>query len=41
MTGGVMDNEVISEAERDEKILTFDISDEALERAATAERTAT
>ena len=39
MTGGVMDNEVISQA-GDEKILTFDIPDEALERAATAERQA-
>jgi hypothetical protein len=39
MTGGVMDNEVISQA-GDEKILTFDIPDGALERAATAERQA-
>jgi hypothetical protein len=35
-----MDNEVISQAEGDEKILTFDIPDEALERAASAERQA-
>jgi hypothetical protein len=32
-----MDNAVISQAERDEEILTFDIPDEALERAANAE----
>jgi hypothetical protein len=33
-----VDNEVISQAQSDEKILTFDIPDEALERAANAER---
>jgi hypothetical protein len=32
-----MDNEVISQAEGDEKIFTFDIPDEALERAASAD----
>jgi hypothetical protein len=32
-----MDDEVISQAEGDEKILTFDIPDKALERDATAE----
>ena len=35
-----MDNEVISHAESDEKILTFDVPDEALERAASAEQNA-
>ena len=35
-----MDNEVMSQAESDEKILTFDIPDEALERAASAEQNA-
>src|SRR6516225_8530410 len=35
-----MDNEVISQAEGDEKILSFNIPDEALERAANAERQA-
>ena len=35
-----MDNAVISQAERDEEILTFDIPDEALERAASAEQKA-
>jgi hypothetical protein len=35
-----MDNEVISQAEGDEKILSFNISDEALERAASAQRQA-
>jgi len=35
-----MDNEVISHAEGDEKILSFNIPDEALERAASAERQA-
>ena len=35
-----MDNEVMSKAESDEKILTFDIPDEALERAANAEQNA-
>ena len=32
-----MDSEVISRAEADERILTFDVPDEALERAASAE----
>ena len=32
-----MDDEVISHAESDEKILTFDVPDDALERAASAE----
>ena len=36
-----MDNAVKSQAEGDEEILTFDIPDEALERAASAERQAT
>ena len=35
-----MDNAVTSQAEGDEEILTFDIPDEALERAASAERQA-
>jgi hypothetical protein len=35
-----MDNAVTSQAERDEEILTFDIPDEALERAASAEQNA-
>jgi hypothetical protein len=35
-----MDNAVISQAERDEEILTFNIPDEALERAASAEQQA-
>jgi hypothetical protein len=35
-----MDNGVISQAESDEKILTFDVPDEALERAAGAEQNA-
>ena len=35
-----MDNEVISQAEGDEKILSFNIPDEALERAASAEQAA-
>ena len=34
-----MDNTVTSQAEGDEQILTFDISDDALERAACAEQT--
>ena len=34
-----MDNAVIGQAERDEEILTFDIPDGALERAANAEET--
>jgi hypothetical protein len=33
-----MDSEVISQAEADERILTFDVPDEALERAASAEQ---
>jgi hypothetical protein len=33
-----MDNAVIRQAERDEEILTFDIPDEALERAASADQ---
>jgi len=36
----MMDNEVISQAEADERILTFDIPDEALERTARTERQA-
>jgi hypothetical protein len=36
----MMDNEVISQAEADEGILTFDIPDEALERTASPERQA-
>ena len=35
-----MDNAVTSQAEGDEEILTFDIPDEALERAASAEQNA-
>ena len=35
-----MDSEVISQAEGDEKILSFNIPDEALERAASAEQAA-
>jgi hypothetical protein len=35
-----MDNEVITQAETDEEILTFDIPDEALERTASAEQNA-
>ena len=35
-----MDDKVTSQAESDEKILTFDIPDEALERAGSAERMA-
>ena len=35
-----MDNEVISHAEGDEKILSFNIPDEALERAASAQQAA-
>jgi hypothetical protein len=37
---GAVDNEVTSQAESEEKILTFDVPDEALERAASAERQA-
>jgi hypothetical protein len=32
-----MDKEVISHPETDEKVLTFDVPDDALERAASAE----
>jgi hypothetical protein len=35
-----VDNEVTSQAESDEKILSFDVPDDALERAASAERQA-
>ena len=35
-----MDNGVFGQAEADEKILTFDVPDEALERAASAEQNA-
>ena len=35
-----MDNGVISQTESDEKILTFDVPDEALERAASTEQKA-
>jgi hypothetical protein len=35
-----MDNEGISQAESDEGVLTFDIPDDALERAASAEQKA-
>jgi hypothetical protein len=35
-----MDNAVISQAEADERILTFDIPDEALERTASTEQQA-
>ena len=35
-----MDNGVISQAESEEKILAFDVPDEALERAASAEQQA-
>jgi hypothetical protein len=33
-------NDVTSQAESDEEILTFDVSDDALERAASAEQNA-
>jgi hypothetical protein len=36
----MMGNEVISQAEADERILTFDIPDAALERTASTERQA-
>jgi hypothetical protein len=36
-----MDDQIKSQAEGDEEILTFDIPDEALERAASAEQQAT
>ena len=35
-----MDNEATSQAEADQKILTFDVPDEVLERAASAEQNA-
>ena len=35
-----MDNEATSEAESDEKILNFDLPDDVLERAASAEQMA-
>jgi hypothetical protein len=35
-----MGNEAITQAEADEEILSFDISDEVLEQAANAEQTA-
>jgi hypothetical protein len=35
-----MDNEAITQTEADQKILSFDVSDELLERAATAEQSA-
>ena len=35
-----MDNEATSQAEADQKILTFDVSDDALERAVSAEQNA-
>jgi len=35
-----MDNGVFGQAKADEKILTFDVPDEALERAASAEQNA-
>ena len=38
--GNPMDEGVISQTESDEEILTFDVSDEALERTATTERQA-
>jgi hypothetical protein len=40
MGANTVDNEVTSQAESGEKILTFDIPDEALERAASAEQMA-
>jgi hypothetical protein len=36
----MLDNGVISQAEVDEDVLTFDVSDETLERAAGAEQNA-
>ena len=33
-----MDNEATNQAETDQRILTFDVSDDALERAASAEQ---
>ena len=36
----VMNGEVVGQAEPDERILTFDIPDDALERAASVERKA-
>jgi hypothetical protein len=38
--GSMDDHDVISQAESDEEILTFDVSDEALERTASTERQA-
>ena len=38
--GSMDDHNVISQAESDEEILTFDVSDEALERTASTERQA-
>ena len=35
-----MNKEIISQAEADEKILTFDVPDDVLERAASAEQNA-
>jgi hypothetical protein len=35
-----VDNEVVGQADGDEEILTFDIPDDALERAASAEQNA-
>jgi hypothetical protein len=35
-----VDNEAASQAEADQKILTFDVSDDALERAASAQQNA-
>jgi hypothetical protein len=35
-----VDNEATSQAETDQKILTFDVSDDALERAASPEQNA-
>jgi hypothetical protein len=40
MGSGVVDDKVTRQAESDEKILTFDIPDEALERAGSAEQMA-
>jgi hypothetical protein len=37
---GAMGNEAITQAETDEEIFSFNISDEVLERAANAEQTA-
>jgi hypothetical protein len=40
MGSGVVDDKVTSQAESDEKTLTFDMHDEALERAGSVERMA-